>query len=177
MSHKGTLPVFSSRTNLENCLVATEKCDLFLGIITPRYGSGIGKDGLSITHHEMRRAISLKKPRWILAHDHVIFARTFLNNLGYEGEAARKKLSLKKNQVFDNIRLIDMYEEATISKKPLGERQGGWVHKFTTDPDAMLFASAQFSRYQEVKAFLQEHFGDNAGVSRKIQDMRDGHED
>jgi hypothetical protein len=177
MSHKGTLPVFSSRSNLENCLQATEKCDLFLGIMTPRYGSGIGKDDLSITHHELKRAISLKKPRWILAHDHVIFARTLLNNLGYKGEAGRKKLSLKKNRVIDDLRVIDMYEDATISGKPLEERQGNWVQKFTTDPDAMLFATAQFSRYQEVEAFIQEHFSDNAGVSRKIQDMRGGHED
>ena len=76
MSHKGTLPVFSDRSNLENCLAATEKCDLFLGLITPQYGTGIVEGGLSITHHELKRAIDLKKPRWILAHDHVFFAHT-----------------------------------------------------------------------------------------------------
>jgi hypothetical protein len=40
MSHKGTLPVVSHRTAFENCLAAVEKCDLFLGLITPQYGSG-----------------------------------------------------------------------------------------------------------------------------------------
>ena len=39
MSHSGTVQTFSSRTAFENCLEAIEKCDLFLGIITPHYGS------------------------------------------------------------------------------------------------------------------------------------------
>jgi hypothetical protein len=36
---------------------------------------------LSITHQELLRAIDLNKPRWILAHDQVVFARTLLTNL------------------------------------------------------------------------------------------------
>ncbi len=32
MSHKGTVPVISSRTAFENCIDAVRKCDLFLGI-------------------------------------------------------------------------------------------------------------------------------------------------
>jgi hypothetical protein len=55
MSHKGTPPVSSNLSNIENCRVAVEKCDLFLGIITPKYGTLICEDGLSITHHEMKR--------------------------------------------------------------------------------------------------------------------------
>ena len=39
MSHKGTVPVFSNRTAFENSLAAVEKCDLFLGIITPHYAA------------------------------------------------------------------------------------------------------------------------------------------
>jgi len=61
MSHKGTLPVFSTNTAFEDCLLAVEKCDLFLGIITPSYGSGIDKDSLSITHQELLKAIEQYK--------------------------------------------------------------------------------------------------------------------
>ena len=50
MSHKGTVPVFSNCSALENCIAATEKCDLFLGLITPHYGSGKDDKGLSFTH-------------------------------------------------------------------------------------------------------------------------------
>lgn len=80
MSHKGTMPVFSNCSAFENCLRAVEKCDLFLGLITPYYGSGKDDDGFSISHKELRKAIELKKPRWLLAHDHVVFARSLLKN-------------------------------------------------------------------------------------------------
>jgi hypothetical protein len=170
MSHKGTMPVFSDRSAFENCLAATKKCDLFLGLITPRYGSGVDKGALSITHQELKKAIELKKPRWLLAHDHVIFARSLLNNLGYQGKTGREKLTLEKNQIMDDLRVIDMYEDAIVSRKPLQDRQGNWVQKFSSDADATLFATAQFSRYQEVEEFLKENFRDSTHVSRILRD-------
>ncbi|MCK9276509.1 MAG: hypothetical protein M0P22_00280 [Methanoculleus sp.] len=36
-----------------------------------------------------------------------------------------------------------------------------------------LFATAQFSRYQEVEAFVQENFQDSARVSRAVQGRGD----
>lgn len=117
MSHKGTLPVFSSRTAFENCLQAVQDCDIFLGIITPHYGSGQNpKDPLSrsITHQEILKAIELNKPRWLLAHENVVFARTLLNNLGFKGREKRNTLSLKKNSVFTDLRIINLYEDAII---------------------------------------------------------------
>lgn len=166
MSHKGTVPVKSTRTAFENCLAAVEKCDLFLGLITPSYGSGQDSDdpkSLSITHQEMLKAIELKKPRWILAHDHVVFARTLLNNLDYKGKIGRSHLQLKKNQIFSDLRILDLYEEATIEHEspnsvPLAERRGNWVQKFHTASDGVVFVSAQFFRYQEVEEFIKENF-------------------
>ena len=70
----------------------------------------------------------------------------------------------------DDLRVIDMYEEAILSGKPLQDRQGNWVQMYRSDDDAALFATAQFSRYQEVEAFVKENFGDSANVSRAIQD-------
>ena len=165
MSHKGTVPVSSTQTAFENCLQAVEKCDLFLGIITTSYGSGQDRQGgqLSITHQEILKAIELDKPRWLLAHEQVVFARTLLNNLGFKGKRGRNKLSLKKKQVFDDLRIIDLYEAAVVDIEPpdavpLGERKGNWVQKFRTHEDGSLFVSAQFGRYQEVEAFITENF-------------------
>ena len=166
MSHKGTVPVFSSRTAFDNCLKAVEKCDLFLGIITTSYGSGQDPDdpsSRSITHHEILKAIKLNKPRWLLAHESVVFARTLLNNLGYSGKRGRKKLKLEKNQVFTDLRILDLYEEATIDHEapytvPLADRQGNWVQKFRSDNDGSIFVSSQFFRYQEVEEFIRENF-------------------
>lgn len=172
MSHKGTVPVYSNRSALENCLVATEKCDLFLGLITPHYGSGKEEGNLSFTHQELLRAIELNKPRWLLAHDYVVFARSLLDCLGHEGKDGRKKLPLKKNPIIDDLRVIDMYEEAILSQKPLRKRQGNWVQKFSSPDDAALFAIAQFSRYQEVEAFVQENLSDSAHIAKTVKDQR-----
>lgn len=41
MSHKGTVPIYPDKTAFESCLLAVERCDLFLAIITSQYGSGV----------------------------------------------------------------------------------------------------------------------------------------
>lgn len=172
MSHKGTVPVRSNRNAFQNCLAAVEKCDLFLGIITPHYGSGqdtANPDEPSITHREMRRAIELKKPRWILAHDHVVFARGLLRNLGFEGTAGRNKLKLKNRPILDDLRVLDLYEEATIDadKTPLADRDGNWVQKFLSTEDGSLFVGSQFFRYQEVEEFIKENFENGSPLPQK----------
>jgi hypothetical protein len=159
MSHKGTIPVLSHKTAFENCLEAVEKCDLFLGVITPEYGSGIAKGELSITHQEMKKAIQLQKPRWFLAHDKVVFARALLNDLGYKTTEERDALELKpKAKSIGDLRVIQMYEEATMENLPLDDRQGNWVQKFIDAPDINLFVMSQFSRYEDIKVRLEENF-------------------
>ncbi len=169
MSHKGTVPVRSDRTAFENCLAAVDKCDLFLGIITPYYGSGQNPkkpEELSITHQEMLRAIELKKPRWILAHDHVVFARSLLSNLGFKGKQGRKGLTLKKKPILDDLRVLDLYEDATIDQDDidLADRDGNWVQKFRNTEDGSLFVGSQFYRYQEVELFIEENFASGSPV-------------
>jgi hypothetical protein len=169
MSHKGTMPVFSKLSAFENCLAAVGKCDLFLGLITPGYGSGKEEAGLSITHQELLRAIKLGKPRWLLAHDHVVFARSLLMNLGHADRKARAVLKLRRTPMLDDLRVIDMYEDAILSDKPLRDRQGNWVQKYRGEEEATLFATAQFFRYQEVEAFVKENFADAAKVAQTVK--------
>lgn len=169
MSHKGTVPVSSNETAFESCLKAVEKCDLFLGIITPQYGSGVDATGLSITHKEMKKAIELNKPRWFLAHDQVVFARRLLMDLGYKTQEQRSELTLRKGAAsISNIKVIDLYEDATMEQLPLDDRQGNWVQKFDRDDDANLFVVAQFSRYQDVEQRLTEHFKNVSQVSASV---------
>lgn len=175
MSHKGTMPVLSHRSAYENCITGVEKCDLFLGFITPRYGSKINDTGISITHLELKTAISLNKARWLLGHAHVVIAKSLLDDLGYEGEIGRENLSLEKNHVLDDLRVINMYEEAILSQKPSEDRQGDWVQKFSSDDDASLFAMAQFSRYQEVESFVKENLQNSTIISTLVR-KRDQYE-
>jgi len=176
MSHKGTMPVISMKTAFRNCLDAVEECDLFLGILTPWYGSGVAEaGGASIVHQELRKAIELNKPRWLLSHDHVVFARSLLRDLGYTSPEARATLKLRKDsKVFGDLRVIDMYEEAILSDQPLESRKGNWVQKFGSDAEALLFATAQFSRYQEVEAFLKENFSDPGRVAARTTKKGEG---
>ncbi len=161
MSHAGTVQTYSTRTAFANCLDAVEKCDLFLGIITPQYGSGQDKDSLnepSITHQEIQKAIKMQKPRWLLAHDHVVYTWSLLKNLGFEGKEGRKKLTLRKSPILGDLRVLDVYEEAIIDGVPLAERDGNWVQKFHSTEDGSRFVAAQFFRYQEVEQFIKENF-------------------
>jgi len=171
MSHKGTIPVISPNTAFQNCLEAVDKCDLFLGIITPEYGSGIARDQLSITHQEMTKAIELDKPRWFLAHEKVVFARSLLSDLGYNTLEKREELKLKsKSKSLGDLRVIQMYEDATMEGLPLNERQGNWVQKFSSSSDTNLFVTSQFSRYEEIKDRLKENFENIEQLKRRVEE-------
>jgi len=175
MSHKGTIPVRSDRTAFDNCLAAVEKCDFFLGIITPWYGSGRDRNDLSITHQEIQCAIVQNKPRWLLAHENVVFARRLLSDLGWTTSEKRRRLSLNKRaKSITDLRVIDMYEEAIRNEEPLTERYGNWVQAFNSDEDALLFAVSQFSRFQEVEEFITENFRSLDRVRQTIADRRKG---
>jgi len=175
MSHKGTVPVRSDRTAFENCLAGVDDCELFLGIITPSYGSGKDGDELSITHQELKKAIALNKPRWLLTHTDVVFARRLLRDLGKGTPEERSQLKLKKDAAsISDLRVINMYEEAIRHDEPLSERNGNWAQPFSADEDALRFVSAQFSRFQEVERFIEENLSDPAGVLADIKGKRGG---
>jgi len=169
-SHTGTVPVFSTNSAFENCLRAVEKCDLFLGMITPAYGSGRDGAGLSITHQELLKAIELNKPRWLLAHDHVVFARNLLANLDYDTAEKREALKLKKSNILDDLRVIDMYNAAIRNEVELKDRKGNWVQTYVDPADALRFASAQFNRFQEVERFLAEQLAKPDTVLARVRE-------
>lgn len=183
-SHKGTVQVYPNQTALDSCLAAVEKCDLFLCIITPQYGSGVVPGHLGFTHQELLKAIELDKPRWILAHHHVPFARSLfmklgcrtaedrndlLTKLGYNTEKRLKDLKKREQVVIDDFRVIDMYDAAIRRDlKTYQDRTGNWVQKFTSEQDAKLFATAQFGRYAEVEDFLRNYFEKSEAVSQEV---------
>jgi len=177
MSHKGTMPVYPSLTALESCHRAVKECDLFLGLILPRYGSGVEEAGAdSITHEELRWAIHLNKPRWILAHDHVIFARSFLAKLGYDSAKKRSGLTLKPSPVFQDLRAIDMYDlAARHDVKLYRDRKGNWVQQFGSPEEAQLFAVSQFRRFQEAEQFVRDEFSDPAAIDEAVKHKKGGH--
>jgi hypothetical protein len=156
MSHKGTVPIDPELSAMSNCLEAVGGCDLFLGLILPRYGSGKeATDGLSITHREALRAIEVNKPRWFLVHEHVAIARQLLEP--YRDETRKPEFKLKPGiefkptPILSDLRVLELYEAAMRHEVPnVAERRGNWVQPYGPDDDARLFATAQFRRYREL---------------------------
>jgi hypothetical protein len=153
MSYKGTLPVDPTVSAMDACLKSVERCDLFLGLILPRYGSGIeAADGLSITHREILYAIKINKPRWFLVHEHVTIARELLKP--YRISKAKfpiTKDTFEATPILSDLKVLDMYEAAIQQDvKPVKNRTGNWAQPFGPDDDARLFVTAQFRRYQEL---------------------------
>jgi len=155
MSHKGSVPLVPGRNAFASCLLAVERCDVYLGIITPQYGSGIeATGGESITHRELKRALELNKPRFLLAHEQVVNARRLLLDIDID-QSRRADFKVKKGgQIIDDLRLIDMYEEATQEYVPIADRTDNWVQKYRTNDEVIRFVDEQFSRYGQLQAMI-----------------------
>lgn len=180
-SHMGTLPIMLGSSTYQSCLNAVDQCDVFLCLITPRYGSGTdGVGGKSITHLELERAIEKNKPRFFLAHEQVINARRLLSdlslkgsartadgeaslpNISFKGLAGRSELLLRKGaEIIDDLRLIDMYEAATVEDLPIVERQNNWVQKYQSDQDVHRFIEAQFSGHRDMRRLIENSKSEN----------------
>lgn len=169
-SHAGTMPTNSAISAFDNCIQAVRDCDLFLGLITPYYGSGVVGTDISITHKELNTAIELNKPRWLLAHDHVVFARKLLEKLGHDDAEKRAALPFESSVVLDDLRVIDMYDTAIRNEVRFRDRTGNWVQKFVSGEDALRYATAQFYRFQEVERFLEEQIANPRQVMERLEE-------
>lgn len=158
MSYKGTVPVHPGKSNFDNCLAAVDACDLFLGILTTRYGSGRDTEAgtPSITHREVMRALEFEKPRWFLAHHDLVFARRLLSDLGHDDGDKRKRLALAHKGVIDDLRVIDMYDAVIQAETKLKDRIGNWAQPFVTKEDANVFVVAQFLRFGDAAEFVKQ---------------------
>jgi len=155
MSHKGTMPTDPRLSNFDNCLKAVEKCDVFLGLITARYGSGREGSGRAITHREILRAIKKEKVRWFLVHRDVDVARQLLKQFRFHSDGSRRKLDFQPTPVLQDIRVLEMYEAALRHDLPPPRRTGNWVHPFSTPEDALRFIEAQFADVRRVRELLR----------------------
>jgi hypothetical protein len=159
MSHKGTIPLSSNRSAFENCLEAVDRCDVLLGIITGRYGSGQNrpKDELSILDQEIRRAVDRNKVRFFAVHHHVTLARELLRQFRFGDDGnIRHHSFFRRTNVLDDIRILDMYDYAIRDDLPLGERIGNWAQEYTQPQELLQFVSAQFSNPDRIRELLRQ---------------------
>ena len=109
------------------CLKAVADCDLFFGIIFPRYGSGI-------THKEFEKAIELDKPRWFVTHKYIEYTRKLMHQFMHEEDGKRNDFDIKSTTVLDSVKVVDMYN---IARKD-------WCQPFFKTSEIHLFISTQF---------------------------------
>lgn len=173
MSHNGTIEIDPDLSAMSSCLKAVKDCDVFLGIILPRYGSG-REDGNphSIVHREAIEAIKLNKPRWFLVHEHVAIARKLLEP--YRDDTKKPRFVLKSGINFEptailsGLRVLELYELAMRHDIPeVKNRRGNWVQTHGTDEDARLFATAQFRRYRELEQKYLSRISNPAAIRAK----------
>lgn len=155
-SHFKTIPVHPGLSNTENCLLAVDKCDMLFGIIRPRYGA-IPNGELSITHQEMRRAIVLKKPKWFIAHRDISIARQILKQYMYQADGRpNTDFIFRKTEVFDDIRLIDLYNDTILNDMPPAERIGHWVDEYFRLGDILKCIETQFRDKKRVWVIVEQ---------------------
>src|SRR5262249_51539998 len=154
-SHKGTIPENPALSNLENCVAAVRNCDIFLGFVRPFYGSGkIGER--SITHEEFRAAMARPKPRWLMVHRDVTFARQLLKPYMFARNGTRTKFKLKKNAVLDDLREFDLYHDAIQNAVAPVDRRGHWVQEFYRIPEVLAYLEFQFKDEQRIRRICEE---------------------
>jgi len=158
-SPNGTVPANPNYSAFENCIKAVEECDVFLGIIRPIYGSGKDRKEKSITHQELEYAIKINKPRFLLVHSKVTFARRLLHQ--FRHDKAGNKIDLKFNPIkaeFDDLRVIDMYELAKRDdlEAPLSEKKNNWVQEYYYDKDAWDYVISQFGDEKRMRGYLNQ---------------------
>ncbi len=178
VSSQGTMPVAPGEHNFDACRRAVRQCDVMLGIIRGYYGSGtqarsgLADEEISITHLEVREAIRLNKPRLFLVDQRVDTARQLLRPLRrhlatalYNG--GREQIwdpaanPFRHNPVLDDLRILDMYEEALQSETPLPDRKSHWCQTYHSLPDIQRFLEAQFRDQNRLRSDL-----DTARASR-----------
>jgi len=155
MSHAGTLPINPGLPNFSNCLRAVDACQAFLGIITGRYGSGKEEGAKSITHREMDRAISQRKPAWFLVHHDVVVARQLLRQFKPNARRLTWQFPYKPNPVLQDLRVLQMYEKAMKCDVALRDRSGNWVQEYFYSHEALRFVENQFSDMNRVLPLLR----------------------
>jgi len=152
-SHYGTITPIFGQSNAAACLKAVEECDIFFCIIRPFYGSGI-------THKELTKAIKLNLPRRFMAHKHVTFTRQLLESLMYSKRRGRKVRTdfkiPKKTAVMDDIRVVDMYNEAIQDHLEGDQRKDHWAQEFNTDDEVFRHVEALFRNESKVRKELKE---------------------
>ena len=162
MSHKGTVPLDSKLSNVENCLKGVEECDVFLGFIRPLIGTGVlDRSQPSITEQEFEVAYRVNMPRFVLADYRVVFARQFLSMMKIPVAEVPYVVTKGDNERPNRVvhaACIDMYNAAIKNNEfPLTSRKGNWVQEYKNQQDILMHLEAQFKDPDRIRQLMQKN--------------------
>lgn len=160
-SFHGSIKVNPNLSNLENCLQAVNDTDWLTGIVRPYYGTGNIQEK-NITFEEIKRSISLQKPRWFFIHRDVTFAKRIRDKI-----EVNKKLAVKnevtQTQIPNKLLLNPQIQEQAIDlynyvikdhEKDLELRNGNWAQEFYDSSEALIYIQAQFLDFNFIEDLL-----------------------
>ncbi|WP_374172376.1 DUF4062 domain-containing protein [Flavobacterium tructae] len=148
-SEYGTLHPPLGMNNTDACIAAVAECDIFFGIINPMYSTGI-------THLEFQRAIAIDKPRRFIAHSFVTFSRKLLAQYMYADalKTQRNNFEIQPTSVMDDVKVIDMYNDAVQINLAYEERKYHWVQEFFRPDEALRHVETLFRDIKRVELEL-----------------------
>jgi hypothetical protein len=156
MARRGTVFPNPTKSNFQNCLDAVDGCDLFLGIITPSYGSGKFTREKGITHQEMELALERKPWRWFLCDYRVDLARQLFKQFRTKGGCWKSSFRYESTPILEDLRLIDMYEAAAFPTGLKTKTSIRWVQTFFSDKEALQHVQTIFSDKKRIVELLQK---------------------
>jgi hypothetical protein len=74
----------------------------------------------------------------------------------FKRNGVRTKFKLKKNPVLDDLRVIDLYNDAALGSVPLTDRKGHWVQEFFSMPEVLIYLANQFEDVDRIRQICKE---------------------
>jgi hypothetical protein len=86
----------------------------------------------------------------------VTFARQLLKPYLYNDDGTRTTFQLKKTAVMDDVRVLDLYNDATQQAVPLDQRKGHWAQDFHDMDDILKYLDSQFKNLARIRKICTE---------------------
>lgn len=113
---ESTFEVLRDKNTIETCLINVDKCDLFVLVLSQRYGASLAKSGygdVSATHLEYQRAVDVHKPIYMYVRDRLAADYAI-------SKKARNREEISYAWVGkDDIKLFDLLDQhSKLTKEP-----------------------------------------------------------
>ena len=83
-------------------------------------------------------------------------ARQLLKQFRFRSDGSKRRCGFQATPVLEDLRILDMYDEAILQGVPLPKRRAHWAQPFFTNEDALRFLRTTFSDMARVRQMLAD---------------------